>query len=151
MKGAGTVSDTDVDRYPYHHAITTRWLDNDMYGHVNNVQYYSFFDTAVTAWLMAHGGLDPEGGNTIGLCVSSECNYYAPLSFPEIVDVGVRVGRIGNTSVRYELELKIHGSSTVAASGHFIHVYVDRESRRPTPLPDVFRKALAALVPPRQT
>ncbi|WP_032368329.1 acyl-CoA thioesterase [Rhodococcoides fascians] len=133
--------------YPYQQAITTRWMDNDMYGHVNNVQYYSFFDTVVTTWLIKEGGLDPEHGPSIGLCVSSECNYHAPLSFPDVIDVGLRVGRIGRSSVRYELELRVAGSHTVAATGHFVHVYVDRNSRRPTALSDEFRAALSTLVP----
>lgn len=119
-----------------------------MYGHVNNVEYYSFFDTAVTAWLIQHGGLDPMNGSTIGLCVSSNCGFHAPLSFAEVVSAAVQVGHIGRSSVRYELELRALGLTEVAATGHFVHVYVDRASRRPTPLTDAFREALARLVPP---
>lgn len=133
--------------YPHWDTITTRWMDNDMYGHVNNVQYYSFFDTVVTAWLVRHGGLDPVNGEVIGLCVESQCTYSAPLSFPGEVLAGLRVGHVGRTSVRYEIVLHAAGSDQPAASGHFVHVYVDRLSRRPTAIPGSLRDALSALVP----
>jgi acyl-CoA thioester hydrolase len=131
--------------YPHWDTITTRWMDNDMYGHVNNVQYYSFFDTVVTTWLVRQGGLDPAHGEVIGLCVESQCTFAAPLSFPDQVLAGLRVGHIGRSSVRYEIELYAAGSREPAASGHFVHVYVDRESRRPTAVPAPLREALAAL------
>nr|WP_238586277.1 thioesterase family protein [Rhodococcus rhodochrous] len=120
-------------------------MDNDMYGHVNNVQYYSFFDTVVTGWLVESGGLDPRAGRVIGLCIESQCNFHAPLSFPETILAGLRVGHIGRSSVRYEIELYAQGSSERAASGHFVHVYVDRDSRRPTAIPEQMRVALETL------
>jgi acyl-CoA thioester hydrolase len=131
--------------YPHWDTITTRWMDNDMYGHVNNVQYYSFFDSVVTGWLVREGGLDPWHSEVIGLCVESQCTFAAPLSFPDSVLAGLRVGHIGRSSVRYELVLYAVGASELAASGHFVHVYVDRQSRRPTVLPDGLRKALDTL------
>jgi acyl-CoA thioester hydrolase len=128
--------------YVYWETITTRWMDNDMYGHVNNVQYYSFFDTVVTGWLVREGGLDPAASQVIGLCVESQCNFTAPLSFPDKVRAGLRVTHIGRSSVRYEIGLYAAGSDRPAASGHFVHVYVDRESRQPTPIPRGIREAL---------
>jgi acyl-CoA thioester hydrolase len=127
--------------------ITTRWMDNDMYGHVNNVQYYSFFDTVVTTWLVREGGLDPHGGQVLGLCVESQCNFAAPLSFPDKVLAGLRVAHVGRSSVRYEIELYAAGAHEPAASGHFVHVYVDRESRKPTAIPPRLREALSHLTP----
>ena len=132
--------------YPYWDTITTRWMDNDMYGHVNNVQYYSFFDTVVTTWLVREGGLDPAHGPVIGLCVESQCTFRAPLSFPERVLAGLRVGHVGRSSVRYEVVLHAEESPEPAASGHFVHVYVDRLSRRPVEIPVELRAALSALV-----
>jgi acyl-CoA thioester hydrolase len=132
--------------YPHWDTITTRWMDNDMYGHVNNVQYYSFFDTAVTTWLVTEGGLDPRNGQMIGLCVESQCTFAAPLSFPDKVLAGLRVGHVGRSSVRYEIVLYAAGSGRPAASGHFVHVYVDRASRRPTAIPHSLLGALSALV-----
>ena len=115
-------------------AIPTRWHDNDAYGHVNNVVYYSFFDTAVNAWLVEHGLLDIEKGPMIGLVVETGCTYARPVAFPEEVQAGIAVSRIGNTSVRYEIGLFVKGSNQPAAEGFFVHVYVDREGRRPKPL-----------------
>ena len=131
--------------YPHWDTITTRWMDNDMYGHVNNVQYYSFFDTVVTSWLVREGGLDPRKGSVIGLCVESQCTYSAPLSFPDEVVAGLRVGNLGRSSVRYEIVLYRAGSDHPAASGHFVHVYVDRLSRRPEAIPESLRDALSTL------
>ena len=111
--------------------ITTRWADNDVYGHVNNVVYYQWFDTAVNAHLIEHGALDIHAGHTIGLVVETHCNYFAPLAFPDNVDAGIRVARIGASSVRYEVALFAEGQDLCAAHGHFVHVYVDRDSRRP--------------------
>ncbi len=111
--------------------ITTRWADNDVYGHVNNVVYYQWFDTAVNAHLIEHGALDIHAGHTIGLVVETHCNYFAPLAFPDNVDAGIRVARIGASSVRYEVALFAEGQDLCAAHGHFVHVYVDRETRRP--------------------
>jgi acyl-CoA thioester hydrolase len=126
-------------------AITTRWMDNDAYGHVNNVVYYSWFDTAVNAYLVEHGALDVAHGASIGLVVETHCNYFAPLSFPQTVDVGLRVAHRGTSSVRYELG--IFGSSdTAAAQGHFVHVYVDAHTRKPAPLSPTLVSVLDALL-----
>ncbi len=120
-------------------------MDNDVYGHVNNVVYYSYFDTVVNDYLIARGVLDFERGETIGLVVETQCNYYASLSFPQRVEAGLRVARLGSSSVRYEIGLFAEGEAAPAAQGHFVHVYVGRESRRPVPLPDALRAALAPL------
>ncbi len=141
------MSDCPNPSYPLWDTITTRWMDNDMYGHVNNVQYYSFFDTAVTTWLVRKAGLDPWHSQVIGLCVESQCTFAAPLSFPDEVLAGLRVGHVGRSSVRYELELRASGSSRPAATGHFVHVYVDRDTRQPTAIPDGLQEALATLMP----
>ena len=125
--------------------ISTRWMDNDAYGHVNNVVYYSWFDTAVNAHLVEHGVLDVQAGPTIGLVVETQCNYFAPLAFPEIVEAGIRVARLGGSSVRYEVGLFGGSQATTAAKGHFVHVYVDRGSRRPVPLPPDLRRVLEEL------
>ena len=125
--------------------IPTRWMDNDAYGHVNNVVYYSWFDTAVNAYLMEQGALYVANGATIGLVVETHCNYFAPLSFPQSVDVGLRVAHRGTSSVRYELG--IFGSGDLAAAqGHFVHVYVDALTRKPVPLPTNFVSVLDALL-----
>jgi acyl-CoA thioester hydrolase len=120
--------------YKVFRSITTRWMDNDAYGHVNNVVYYSWFDTAVNAYLIEQGVLDIHQGKTIGLVIETQCNYFAPLAFPQTVDAGIRVARLGGSSVRYEVGLFAQGEPLTAARGHFIHVYVDAASRRPTPL-----------------
>lgn len=125
--------------------IGTRWADNDIYGHVNNVVYYSFFDTAVNTFLIQHAGLDIHAGDTIGLVVDSGCSYFAPLAYPEQIVAGVRVLKLGNSSVRYQIALFKENEHSAAAQGHFVHVYVARESRRPQPLPDAMRQALAVL------
>ena len=126
--------------------ITTRWADNDVYGHVNNVVYYQWFDTAVNAHLIEHGALDIHAGHTIGLVVETHCNYFAPLAFPDNVDAGIRVARIGASSVRYEVALFAEGQDLCAAHGHFVHVYVDRETRRPvSQLPDHLKTVLERL------
>ena len=123
-------------------------MDNDVYGHVNNVVYYSWFDTAVNAWLIEQGVLDIHGGETIGLVIETQCNYFASLSFPQSIESGIRVGRLGNSSVRYEVGLFAQGEQKAAAQGHFVHVYVDRQTRRPVPLPTPLRAALQQLVVP---
>ncbi len=130
--------------YLHHHDITTRWMDNDVYGHVNNVVYYSWFDTVVNHWLMQAGLLDFERGEMIGLVVETHCAYFAPLAFPQVVTAGLRVGHIGTSSVRYEIGL-FGMEDSAAAQGHFVHVYVDRATRRPIPLPDAWRSALGRL------
>jgi acyl-CoA thioester hydrolase len=125
--------------------LTTRWLDNDAYGHINNVVYYALFDTAVNAVLIEAGALDIAAGPVIGYVVETHCNYFAPLSFPQPLEAGIRVGRIGGSSVRYEIGIFAAGDPLCAARGHFIHVYVDRETRRPVPLPDPLLAALKPL------
>jgi acyl-CoA thioester hydrolase len=125
--------------------IGTRWLDNDIYGHVNNVVYYSWFDTAVNGYLIEQGALDIRGGETIGLVVQTHCDYFAPIAFPQTVRAGLRVARLGRSSVRYEIGLFAQDQALTAAKGHFVHVYVDRNSRRPVPLPERLRAVLEPL------
>ncbi len=125
--------------------IPTRWMDNDAYGHVNNVTYYSWFDTAVNAWLIEAGLLDVEHGGTIGLVVETGCRYLRSVAFPQSVEAGIRIARVGRSSVRWEVGLFTGGHDGPAAEGYFVHVYVDRTTRRPQPIPDTWRRALAAL------
>jgi acyl-CoA thioester hydrolase len=125
-------------------AIPTRWMDNDAYGHINNVVYYSWFDTAVNAWLIECGVLDIQSSPTVGLVVETHCNYFAPLAFPQTVQVGLRVAHVGASSVRYELA--VFGEEALcAAKGHFVHVYVDAQTHRPTLVPDSLKKLLETL------
>jgi acyl-CoA thioester hydrolase len=126
--------------------ITTRWADNDVYGHVNNVVYYSWFDTAVNAHLIEQGALDIHHGPVIGLVIETQCNYFAPLAFPQTVWAGLRVARLGTSSVRYEVGLFADGEDLAAACGHFVHVYVDRHTRRPVPLPKSLKTTLETLL-----
>ena len=133
------------DAYKAFRSISTRWMDNDVYGHVNNVVYYSWFDTAVNATLIEHGVLDIHGGQTIGLVIETQCNYFAPLAFPQPIDAGIRVAKLGTSSVRYEVGLFAEGEPLTAAKGHFVHVYVDRETRRPVPLPAPLKQFLETL------
>ncbi len=137
-----------MSRAAYAHVleIPTRWADNDVYGHVNNVEYYSFFDTAINAWLIREGGLDIERGEVIGLCVESHCEFKAALAFPEVVDAALRVGRLGRSSVTYEIGLFRQGVEEPAAEGWFVHVFVDRETRRPAEIPGAVRASLERLV-----
>lgn len=130
--------------------IPTRWMDNDIYGHVNNVVYYSFFDTAVNRYLIEAGVLDIHEGGVIGLVIETQCNYFAPLAFPQTVEAGLRVAHIGTSSVRYEVGLFIEGQDASIAQGHFVHVYVDRVTRRPVTLPAPFVEALQALQVPAE-
>ena len=125
--------------------IATRWMDNDVYGHVNNVIYYSFFDTAVNAHLIEERVLDPVTSPAIGLVIETGCRYAAPISFPDRVDAGIRVSRIGRSSVRYEIGLFRNDEAEACAFGHFTHVYVDRQSRRPVEIPAAVRAVLEAL------
>jgi len=134
--------------FRYFSPIATRWMDNDAYGHVNNVVYYSFFDTAVNRYLIEAGALDIQRGEVIGLVVETRCNYFAPLEFPQMVEAGLRVAHVGGSSVRYEIGLFAAGAAESAACGHFVHVYVDRALRRPVPLPEVLRAALLPLRTP---
>jgi acyl-CoA thioester hydrolase len=128
--------------------IPTRWMDNDIYGHVNNVQYYSYFDTAVNRWLIEQGVLDIHDGSVIGLVVETSCRYFRPITFPENVHAGIRVARLGTSSVRYEVGLFRDDEAKASAAGHFIHVYVDRTTNRTTPLPELLRTALSTLLLP---
>jgi acyl-CoA thioester hydrolase len=130
--------------YPHQLAIPTRWHDNDVYGHVNNVDYYAFFDTVINAWLIREGGLDIHAGPVIGLCVESHCEFRAPLAFPETVTAGLRVGHLGRSSVRYEIGLFAE-DGTLAAAGWFVHVFVDRAERQSAEIPDRVRTALELL------
>ncbi len=132
--------------YRAHRIIPTRWMDNDAYGHVNNVVYYSWFDTAVNAWLIEAGLLDIHAGNPIGLVVETGCRYHRSIAFPQSVEAHLRIARLGNSSVRWEVGLFTAGDKAPAAEGHFVHVYVDRVSRRPSPLPAAWREALMPLL-----
>ena len=136
-----------VPRAAYRHFVplTTRWLDNDVYGHINNVVYYGLFDTVVNGVLIRAGALDPAKSDVIGFVVESGCNYFVPLSFPQAIEAGLRVARIGDTSVRYEIGIFAVGAPDTAARGHFVHVYVDRATRRPVPLPARLRSVLEEL------
>ena len=125
--------------------VQTRWADNDVYGHINNVVYYSYFDTVINAVLVSDGALDPLAGEVIGLCVESGCRYVAPASYPESLDVGLRVAKLGRSSVRYELGVFRAGGDELCAFGYFVHVFVDRATRRPSELPADLRAALESL------
>ncbi|GAB2903565.1 thioesterase family protein [Paraburkholderia jirisanensis] len=136
--------------------VTTRWSDNDIYGHVNNVVYYSYFDTAVNVWLieadlLTLAGREPALTQPIGLVVETQCRYFAPLAFPDNVSVGIRVAHIGTSSVKYELAVFRNDDEAAAAQGHFVHVYVDRVTRRPAALPAAWRQRLEQLQTERQT
>ena len=133
--------------YKAFRAISTRWMDNDVYGHVNNVVYYSWFDTAVNAHLIEQGALDIHHGETIGLVVETQCHYFAPLAFPQTIEAGIRVAKMGSSSVRYDIALFAQGEDLCAARGHFVHVYVDHENRRPVKaLPLKLKTVLETLV-----
>ena len=132
--------------YVHFQPITTRWHDNDLYGHVNNVVYYSFFDSAVNTYLIEVGGLDIHEGPVIGFVVSSACDYFASIAFPERIEVGLRVGKLGNSSVQYELAIFKQGENEACAAGRFVHVFVDRASNRPVSIPENLRTALARLL-----
>jgi acyl-CoA thioester hydrolase len=126
-------------------SIGTRWMDNDIYGHVNNVVYYSWFDTAVNGWLIDQGVLDIHAGPVIGLVVETQCHYFAPLAFPQTIEAGLKVAHLGRSSVRYEVGLFAQGAPLSAAAGHFVHVYVDRHTRRPVALPETLKQRLETL------
>ncbi len=132
--------------YRHFQAIPTRWADNDIYGHVNNVVYYSYFDTVVNQYLIERQALDPAAGKVIGLVVETQCQYFAPISFPDMVHAGLRVAKLGNSSVRYEIGLFKNEEDAASAQGHFVHVYVDRASRRATALPADMRATLETLL-----
>jgi len=131
--------------YPVWREIATRWSDNDVYGHVNNVVHYSWFDTAVNAWLIEAGLLDVDRGDPIGLVVETGCRYAASLSYPEPVEIGLGVEHLGTSSVRYRIGVFARGAAAPAAEGHFVHVYVNRADRRPAPLPDAWRATLESI------
>jgi acyl-CoA thioester hydrolase len=124
--------------------ITTRWLDNDVYGHVNNVVYYLWFDTVVNGFLVERGLLDPVGGDSIGLVAETGCRYHASVSCPDAIEAGLALARLGSSSVEYRIGIFRQGDTSCAAEGRFVHVYVDRQTRRPVPVPDAVRAALAA-------
>jgi acyl-CoA thioester hydrolase len=133
-------------RTDFRHAlpIQTRWKDNDVYGHVNNVVYYEFFDTVINKWLIVAGGLQPSTSDVIGLCVESQCRYLAPAAYPDELEGALRVSKVGRSSVRYEIG--IFRADELLAFGYFVHVFVDRENRRPTPIPERLRGALERLL-----
>jgi len=132
--------------YRYFHPISTRWHDNDIYGHVNNVTYYSYFDSAMNTYLIHEGGLDIHNGGVVGFVISSSCDYFAPIAFPDAIEVGLRVGKLGNSSVQYELAIFKQGEQQACAAGKVVHVFVERAHNRSTPIPDGLRKTLEALV-----
>lgn len=136
------------ERYRYWLPIATRWMDGDPYGHVNNVQYYSFVDTVVTTMLIDKQVLRSPHWNAIGLTIESQCNYHESITFPEVVDAGLRIGRVGNSSLRYEVAIFRQGRKQPAATAHFVHVFVDPVTRRPVPLAEEVRKAMSALMLP---
>ena len=131
--------------FPHIAEITTRWMDNDVYGHVNNVVYYSFFDTVVNGYLVAQGALDIAKSEVIGLVVETQCNYFKPVTFPDRVSAGLRVEHIGTSSVRYGIGLFRNDDNDAAAQGHFVHVYVERNSSKPVALPEKLKSVLGAL------
>ena len=131
--------------YRHFHAITTRWMDNDAYGHVNNVVYYSWFDTVVNQFLIVNDALDIEHSPVIGLVIETQCNYFASVAFPDRVEAGVSVTRLGKSSVRYEVGIFLEGADSASAQGHFVHVYVDRTTRKPSAIPDKMRLLLKSI------
>ena len=135
--------------FPHSLVLQTRWMDNDAYGHVNNVVYYSWFDTAVNAHLVEQGALDPATGDVVGVVVETGCRYHAPISFPEPVEIGLRVERVGETSVAYALGVFRAGEERAAADGRFVHVYVERAAMRPVPVPEAVRRAVLPLTADR--
>ncbi len=140
--------DSGLTRADYAHflPIQTRWNDMDKYGHVNNMVYYGYFDTVVTDYIVRIGELDTSESSAVALVVESHCNYERPVAFPTIVDCGLRIGRLGNSSMRYEIGVFAQGEEAIAAHGHFVHVFVTRENWRPTPIPKAIRAAVAPLV-----
>ncbi len=133
------------EKYRHFMTITTRWMDNDLYGHINNVQYYSYFDTLVNRFLIERGVLDIHAGEVVGLVVETHCNFFSSAAFPDDIEAGLRVARLGRSSVRYEVGLFVGGREPAIAQGHFVHVYVDRQSQRPVDLPPPLRAVLRDL------
>ncbi|WP_426731772.1 acyl-CoA thioesterase [Myxococcus faecalis] len=143
------MSDVETaERYTYFLPITTRWMDNDVYGHINNVTYYSYFDTVANHFLIHEGGLDIHASPIIGLVVESKCQYRAPLAYPDRLRAGLRVDKLGTRSVTYGIGIFKEGEAEAAAHGHFVHVFVDRQTRRSTAMPERLREALSRLVAP---
>lgn len=141
-----TMRDAGRDQFRHFLTIPTRWMDNDIYGHVNNVVYYSYFDTAVNQFLIEAGVLDIHRGEVVGFVVDSGCAYFAPIAFPDAVHAGIRVAKLGNSSVRYEIALYRNNDPLPAAAGHFVHVYVERASNRSVPIPDALREVLTSII-----
>jgi len=131
--------------FPHLLSIPTRWMDNDLYGHVNNVVYYAWFDTVINRYLIDEGGLDIHRGAVVGMAVETQCKFFSSLAFPETIEAGLRVGHLGTTSVRYEVGLFGENQPSIAALGHFVHVFVDRISQTPVPIPETIRTALDKL------
>ncbi|WP_339914785.1 thioesterase family protein [uncultured Brevundimonas sp.] len=142
---SGTIERTKRSDYRRFQAISTRWMDNDVYGHVNNVVYYSWFDTAVNRLLVVAGQIDIHKGEVIGLVAETGCRYFSPTAFPDQIEAGVRVAHVGSSSVRYEIGLFRNAEDEAAAVGYFVHVYVDRETKKPVPLTDAMRGFLESL------
>lgn len=136
--------DTRED-YRHFMTITTRWMDNDVYGHINNVQYYSYFDTAVNRFLIDQGALDIHHGQVIGLVVETQCNFFSSAAFPADIEAGIRVAHLGRSSVRYEVGLFVDGRDQAIAQGHFVHVYVERNGEKPVNIPGNLRSVLSKL------
>ena len=134
------------EHYHVFYPIGTRWEDNDIYGHVNNVVYYSYFDTAANRYLIEEGGLDIENADTVGYVVNSGCQYHAPIAHPENIEAGLRVDRLGNSSVQYGIAIFREGEDQAAAHGHFVHVFVDRANDRAVPIPPMMRSALERIL-----
>jgi len=132
--------------YPWFKIVETRWEDNDLFGHVNNAVYYSYYDTAINRWLIDVGGFDPFTSPCLDFTVESGCRYHRPVAYPDVLDVGIRIGRLGTTSVRWEMALFRQSEDGAAADGHFVHVFVDRTTQRPVPIPAALRARMAALV-----
>jgi len=134
------------DDYRYFLNLQTRWMDNDLYGHVNNVTYYSYFDTVVNYFLIEKGGLDIHNAPVIGVVVESHCNYTRSVAYPDLIDCGLRVGHLGNSSVRYEVGIFRNGEADACAAGHFIHVFVERDSNKPVAIPKQIRDAFEGIL-----
>ncbi len=135
-------------QYRWFHAITTRWMDNDAYGHVNNVIYYSWIDTAVNRWLLDHGLLDVTGSPVVGIVAETGCRYISQITYPDDVTVGIRIAKLGRSSVRYEVGIFRADERSASAEAHFVHVYVDRETMRPVPIPEEVRRAMEGILTP---
>ena len=136
------------DRFPHFLAVPTRWMDNDIYGHVNNVVYYAYVDTVINMYLITAGGFDPHNDPVVGITPETRCWFKKSLAYPQVIDAGLRVGRLGSSSVRYEVGLFAQGDDELAAYAHFVHVFVDRRTMRPVAMPPGLREALARLVLP---